>query len=224
VPLYLTEFGYQTDPPDPAGVSFAKQAAYLNEAEWITYRNPRVRTLTQFLLVDDEGTGGKDALTSFGGTFQSGLMTLQGKPKPAMLAYQLPIFVPSATVKRGSALRGLRPGAPGRQRHGAEGAGQLRQQTGSYKKLKTVTASKARATSHDVPGAPGRRRAAWLDQRRPDADLAAGLLPRQGGRVGRPRGASRELQRAARAVDERGWQGAGPDASQARRRAARTGR
>jgi hypothetical protein len=224
VPLYLTEFGYQTDPPDPAGVSFAKQAAYLNEAEWITYRNPRVRTLTQFLLVDDEGTGGKDALTSFGGTFQSGLMTLQGKPKPAMLAYQLPIFVPSRTVKRGSTLRvfGLvRPAANGTAPRVQV---QLRQQDGSYKKLKTVTAPRRGLTSHDVPGAPGRRRAPGLDQRRPDADLAAGLLPRQAVESGDRAGASSELRGLPGRSTSSGGREPGPDASQARRRAARTGR
>ena len=35
LPLYLTEFGYQTNPPDPLGVSSAHQAAYLNESEYI---------------------------------------------------------------------------------------------------------------------------------------------------------------------------------------------
>ena len=39
VPLYLTEFGYQTHPPDPLGVSPAQQARYLNQAEYLAYRN-----------------------------------------------------------------------------------------------------------------------------------------------------------------------------------------
>src|SRR5439155_4119294 len=47
LPLWLTEYGYQTDPPDPfLGVSWNRQAAYLNEAEEIAYRNRRVRGLT----------------------------------------------------------------------------------------------------------------------------------------------------------------------------------
>ena len=50
-PIYLTEFGYQTR-PDPAGVSFGKQAAYINEAEYIAARDARVRSTSQFLLVD----------------------------------------------------------------------------------------------------------------------------------------------------------------------------
>ena len=53
VPLYLTEYGYQTA-PDPffQAVSFSRQAAWLNEAEYIAARNPNVRALSQFLLVE----------------------------------------------------------------------------------------------------------------------------------------------------------------------------
>lgn len=145
VPLYLTEFGYQTSPPDPAGVSFAKQAAYNNEAEWITYRNPRVRTLTQFLLVDDKPTAGiTNPIEAFGGTFQSGLTTQQGKVKPALLAYTLPIFLPSRTVRAGRRLRvwGLvRPAANGTA---PQVQLQLRTPGGRFKRLKTVKATAGR--------------------------------------------------------------------------------
>ncbi len=145
VPLYLTEFGYQTSPPDPVGVSFAKQAAYNNEAEWITYRNRRVRTMTQFLLVDDKPTAGvTNPIEAFGGTFQSGLMTEQGKVKPSLLAYTLPIFLPSRTVSKGRKLRvwGLvRPAANGTAPRVQL---QLRTQRGKFKKLKTVKATARR--------------------------------------------------------------------------------
>lgn len=86
MPLYLTEYGYQTNPPDKFGVSWNQQAAYLNESEFITYTNPNVRTLAQFLLRD----GGGD----IGLTFQSGLETVDGKVKPSLNAYQLPIYLP----------------------------------------------------------------------------------------------------------------------------------
>jgi hypothetical protein len=147
VPLHLTEYGYQTDPPDPAGVSFAKQAAYLNQAEWLTARNPRVRTLTQFLLVDDKPTPGvANPIEAFGGTFQSGLRTQSGKAKPALAAYALPIHLPARTVKRKRSLRvwglvraadnGTAPRVAVQQRGTAKGA--------RFKTVKTVTASKAR--------------------------------------------------------------------------------
>ena len=53
LPIYLTEYGYETNPPNPfRGVAPATQAAYLDEAEYLAWRDPRVRTLSQFLLRD----------------------------------------------------------------------------------------------------------------------------------------------------------------------------
>jgi hypothetical protein len=97
MPLYLTEFGYQTTPPDPFGVSFRQQAAYLNQSEFIAYYTPQVRTLGQFLLRDDDGDPAK--------TFQSGLMTLQGKRKPSYNAFKLPIFLPVRRFETGDRVR-----------------------------------------------------------------------------------------------------------------------
>lgn len=90
IPLYLTEFGYQTDPPDPTGVSNAKQARYLNEAEFIAWRNPLVRTMSQFLLFDDGPVPGTKRDLS---TFQSGLRTASGTRKPSYDAYRLAFAV-----------------------------------------------------------------------------------------------------------------------------------
>jgi hypothetical protein len=91
IPIYLTEFGYQT-PPDPVGVSLKKQATFINEAEYIAAKDKRVRSMSQFLLFDDGDPVGL--------TFQSGLKTLKGKEKPAYAAYQLPIWVTGKSVKR----------------------------------------------------------------------------------------------------------------------------
>jgi hypothetical protein len=106
LPLYLTEFGYQTNPPDRLGVSWNKQAAYLNESEFRSYINPNVRTLGQFLLDDD---GGDISLT-----FQSGLMTIDGKPKPSYGAFKLPVYLPHTTFRAGQRLRvwGMARAAP----------------------------------------------------------------------------------------------------------------
>ena len=89
LPLYLTEYGYQTNPPDRFGVSWARQAAYLAQAEYIAFRNAGVRTLSQFLLVD-----GGDPVTR---TFQTGLRTHGGRAKPALRGYRFPVHV----VRRG---------------------------------------------------------------------------------------------------------------------------
>jgi hypothetical protein len=107
--LYLTEFGYQTDPPDPLGVTPGEQARYLNQAEYLAYRNRSVRTLSQFLLFDDA--------PPVATTFQSGLAYLDGSPKPAEAAYAFPLFLPSPSVRRGKRLHvwGLLRGAPNGQ-------------------------------------------------------------------------------------------------------------
>jgi hypothetical protein len=107
LPLYLTEFGYQTSPPDPLGVTLRKQAAYLNEAEFISYTNPAVRTLDQFLLVDDNPIPGqpRNSVAAWGATFQSGLMHLNGHKKPAFNAYRLPVYLPHSAVRRHHPLR-----------------------------------------------------------------------------------------------------------------------
>jgi hypothetical protein len=108
LPLYLTEFGYQTNPPDRFGVSASRQASYLDEAEYMAWRNPLVRTLSQFLLVD-----GGDPV---GLTFQSGLEWIDGRKKPSYRAYRLPIWMPRRHARRGTRVRvwGLvRPAANG---------------------------------------------------------------------------------------------------------------
>ncbi len=103
--LYLTEFGYNTNPPNRAGVSLGKQAAYLNQAEFIARSSPRVRTLTQFLLLDDAQRPGRDGTTGTSATFQTGLAFIDGRRKPSFDAYRLPLWVPQTRVRRGTKLR-----------------------------------------------------------------------------------------------------------------------
>jgi len=118
VPLYLTEYGYQT-PPDPFVVSFNQQAAFLNQAEYIAYKNANVRSMSQFLLVDDAPAPGVDPKKEpalYWRTFQSGLKLLTGKKKPGYAAYATPVFVKTRTLRRGRStgvfgmLRGAKAG------------------------------------------------------------------------------------------------------------------
>jgi hypothetical protein len=77
--LWITEYGYQTRPPDPHfGVSWAKQAKYLSQAYAIARRNPRIGLMTWFLLRDEKRLAG----------WQSGLETYSGKKKPAYYAFR----------------------------------------------------------------------------------------------------------------------------------------
>ncbi len=118
VPLYLTEYGYQTAPDPITRVSFNKQAAWINEAEYIAFKNPNVRAVNQFLLTDDAPVADVDAKKNPGlawRTFQSGLKLLTGKRKPSYKAYMTPVFVKQQRVRRGrsTGIFGmLRPAAP----------------------------------------------------------------------------------------------------------------
>jgi hypothetical protein len=77
--VWITEYGYQTNPPDRVfGVSWAKQAAYLKQAYARARANPRIDMLLWFLLKDDTARGG----------WQSGLMTASGRHKAAFIQFQ----------------------------------------------------------------------------------------------------------------------------------------
>ena len=77
-PLWITEYGYQTKPPDDFfGVSWRKQATYLRQAYEIAKANPRIGLFTWFLLKDNPSLGG----------WQSGLETVGGKKKPSYDAF-----------------------------------------------------------------------------------------------------------------------------------------
>jgi hypothetical protein len=103
LPLYLTEYGYETDPPNPfRGVSPSLQAAYLDQAAYLAWRDPRVRTLSQFLLVDSPPDRAYPrGSVRYWSTFQTGLVYLRGVPKPAFYTYALPIYVPRPQFARG---------------------------------------------------------------------------------------------------------------------------
>ena len=92
-PLHLTEFGYQTDPPDPfVGVTLGRQARWLQHSAFLAWRDPRVRSLVQYEY-EDEPVARKTATgrSAFSG-WQSGLRTSQGRPKPALAAFVNPIW------------------------------------------------------------------------------------------------------------------------------------
>jgi hypothetical protein len=78
-PIWITEYGYQTNPPDPQfGVSWTKQARYLTQAFAVARKNPRIRLMLWFLVRDEPGLAG----------WQSGLITTRGVRKPAFTAFQ----------------------------------------------------------------------------------------------------------------------------------------
>src|SRR3989442_4703566 len=92
LPIYSTEFGYQTNPPDPfVSTSPARQAEILNQMEQYSYKYSRLKSYSQYLLFDDAARSGSSALRWAG--FQTGLRFSNGRDKPSLIAYKLPIVV-----------------------------------------------------------------------------------------------------------------------------------
>ena len=88
IPLWLTEYGYQTNPPDRVdGVSLVKQARYEDDAALRAYQAPRVDMLIHFMFRDDPSPAG----------WQSGFFTANGLAKPAVQAFPLPLAQVSRT-------------------------------------------------------------------------------------------------------------------------------
>jgi hypothetical protein len=106
--IYLTEYGYNSRPPQSSNaVRLNTQSAYLNQAEYIAWRDRRVKLVSQYLLRDDPFTAGYQF-----SAFASGLEFIHGKNKPSFDAYRLPLWLPSARTSRGRSLEvwgGARP-------------------------------------------------------------------------------------------------------------------
>jgi hypothetical protein len=73
--LWITEYGYQTNPPDKTifGTSWRNQAVWLRQAWQMAHANPRIDMFLWFLVRDEPKIGG----------WQSGLETVAGKHKPS---------------------------------------------------------------------------------------------------------------------------------------------
>jgi hypothetical protein len=95
-PLYSTEYGYFTNPPLPTGAPPELAAADLNWAEYISWRDPRIRSWDQYLLVDPP-TGGPSK-------FVTGLEYDTGVNKPTYNAFRMPIYLPTTRQSRGHGL------------------------------------------------------------------------------------------------------------------------
>jgi hypothetical protein len=72
IPLWITEYGYQTKPGEPFGVTNAQQAAYLSQVLRQLKADPRVHVFIWFVF--------RDSLLS---PWQSGLVGVSGNAKPS---------------------------------------------------------------------------------------------------------------------------------------------
>jgi hypothetical protein len=101
-PIWLTEYGYQTNPPDTIlGVSLQRQASYIGEAALRVWEQAGVTMLIQFLVQDEPAIGG----------WQSGLFTDAGKPKPSYHAFGLPLAEVSRSGGETTLWGEVRPGS-----------------------------------------------------------------------------------------------------------------
>jgi len=98
--IYNDEYGYITDPPVPksrnhAYVNPTTAAYYINWAEYLSWKNPRIASYMQFLLLDPPPKTGPYA------GFASGLYFSDGKPKAVLPAYQVPVYMPKTNLSNG---------------------------------------------------------------------------------------------------------------------------
>ena len=70
VPIWITEYGHQTKPPDAFGVSYATQAAYIQQSISMVTSYPFVSMFIWFVFQDDQGQ-----------PWESGVYTEGGVPK-----------------------------------------------------------------------------------------------------------------------------------------------
>jgi hypothetical protein len=88
--VWVTEFSWDSDPPDPQGVPAATQARWLEQAFEILWREG-VDTLV-WLNIRDAAP-----IPDYASTYQSGVFLRDGTPKPAAEAFRFPFVVHRAT-------------------------------------------------------------------------------------------------------------------------------
>jgi hypothetical protein len=161
-PIIDTEFGYITSPPkrspDPTSsvkvyyLSPAAASDYINWAEYLSWRNPRLASFDQYLMWDPlRPTRGND----YGG-FASGLLTWTGAQKATYYAWRLPLYLPVTTGRRGQALEVwgcVRPARFGVLDTGSAQSAQIQfapNGSGNYSTVQTVTIQPGASCYFDV--------------------------------------------------------------------------
>ena len=93
-PIWVTELWWETDPPDPSGISLERQARWIAESLYELWRQ-KVDAVFYLGLADAPYSGkpGRREL-------QSGLFFAGGEPKPSYTAYRFPLVTARARKKR----------------------------------------------------------------------------------------------------------------------------
>jgi hypothetical protein len=155
-PLWLTEYGYQTNPPDRIlGVSPARQATFIGQAALRVWEQPGTTVLIHFLVQDEPSLGG----------WQSGLFTARGAEKPALRAFALPLAQQSRSGTRTVLWGQVRPGSGRRPYVIQRWTGSRWANIGSVKR--TGTGGTFRTTVHVRAGTKVRLRATKVPYQSP---------------------------------------------------------
>jgi hypothetical protein len=189
--VHLTEFGYQTSPPDHAvGIPVILQNRYLQQASYLAWKSGRIRGLT-FYQWDDEPVHYVGPGTKAYAGWQSGLRYFSGRPKPALSTFASPFVVDIAPGRRRGMLWGqVRPG-------GVHEVTLLRRSPGAseFSPIATVQTNFAGYFSRSLLLQPGAQyRYAWTEQ---SADPAAAPRERLSGIVDMRQRVPRRLRSAA---------------------------
>jgi hypothetical protein len=100
LPIYVTEYGYETNPPDVVrGVTPLQQARYHGLATYMTWKQDDVALFAQFLMNDIGRSPGRDDPLEIAQNWNSGLYFQDGRPKPAVDAFKLPFWAESRTLQ-----------------------------------------------------------------------------------------------------------------------------
>ena len=86
IPLWITEYGYQTKPADPLGVTEAQQAQYLAQVMRQLKADPRVQMFVWFIFRDSANSH-----------WQSGVSGVSGTPEALLQRLCLPGAIRSRT-------------------------------------------------------------------------------------------------------------------------------
>jgi len=169
-PIFVTEFGFQTSPPDRFGPSLAQQARYINESDRLFWGNRRVAMVSQYELADAESRS----------VFNSGLRfaDVRGRrEKPSYDAYRLPIVVTRRSSRSVEAWGQVRPGGRATvQLQAARGGRSFRR----VRNVRTNSRGYFRVSVRRSDAARLRYRISWQD---PDADFHTSRVAKAGKRL-----------------------------------------
>jgi hypothetical protein len=84
--LWVTEFSYDSNPPNPQAVSTDLQARWLEESFYVFWRQ-RVDTIVWYLIRDQA------PIPDYATAFESGVYLRDGTPKPSLQAFRFPFII-----------------------------------------------------------------------------------------------------------------------------------